>query len=132
MAIAYIWRDGCICRVERERILSEAAKLSGKGTSVLLCNGDRKIFVTQSGGIIPSGVTAVSCGMSEKDSVSISANSENAILLSVRRCLPTLSGGEVCVQDIALKTGGDAADIALRGGTLLCLGVEPEKLGLML
>ncbi len=90
--------------------------------------GDRRIFLTE-GNVKPLwGVPAVSCGMSERDSVSVSSAGEESVMLSVRRTLPTVLGDDVCVQDIALGSQGDIGALALRGGALLCLGVEPENL----
>lgn len=121
-----------IRRVEPEDILRGRAVLCPGTKAVLLCSGGRRIFVTSGGVPMPGSATAVSCGMSERDSVSVSALSGERAMLSVRRCLPVISGGEVCVQELALRGDSDWELTALRGGVLLCLGMEPEKLGELL
>jgi hypothetical protein len=75
----------------------------------------------------------VSYGMSKKDSVTISSIDENALVLSLQRELPTLSGRHLERQDIPMRRapGTDADDMLASGAALLLLGVLPEELRML-
>lgn len=101
--------------------------------AVFVSDGERKIFVTAGLSVRPpKGATVVSCGMSERDSVSVSSVAEGSAMISVRRALPVLGGGEACVQEIAVRRRVDTDVLALRAASLLCIGIPPEDLGKLL
>ena len=128
MAVAYVSSGGRFSRFGGEEFLAGIAGLDEDAEGVFLRDGPRRVYVSAGKSPVTSGATVVSCGMSERDSVNCSSAAEGVAVLSVRRALPTVFGGSVCVQDIVLNSSKRPELIAFRGGVLLCAGVPPEKL----
>lgn len=83
------------------------------------------------GGVPPQAASAVSYGVSPRDSLTISSREGDTLWAALQRELVTVDGRVVERQEFPLALGqGEGELTALAAaGALLLLGVPPEKLG---
>lgn len=83
------------------------------------------------GGVSPKAASAVSYGVSPRDSLTISSREGDTLWAALQRELVTVDGQVVERQEFPLKVeakNGELSALAA-AGALLLLGVPPEKLG---
>ena len=83
------------------------------------------------GGVPPRAASAVSYGVSPRDSLTISSREGDTIWAALQRELVTVDGHVVERQEFPLKLEPGEGELSAlaAAGALLLLGVPPEKLG---
>ena len=82
------------------------------------------------GGVPPRAASAVSYGVSPRDSLTISSREENILWAALQRELVTVDGQVVERQEfpLTLRSGEEELSTLATAGALLLLGVPPERL----
>lgn len=82
-------------------------------------------------GVPPKAASAVSYGVSPRDSLTISSREGNTLWAALQRELVTVDGRVVERQEfpLTLEPGEEELPVLAAAGALLLLGVPPEKLG---
>ena len=82
------------------------------------------------GGVPPRAASAVSYGVSPRDSLTISSREENILWAALQRELVTVDGQVVERQEfpLTLRPGEEELSTLAAAGALLLLGVPPERL----
>ena len=83
------------------------------------------------GGVSPRAASAVSYGVSPRDSLTISSREGDTLWAALQRELVTVDGQVVDRQEfsLSLEPGEEELSALAAAGALLLLGVPPEKLG---
>lgn len=116
------------------RIIKKAGDLDSAGLLLDVPGGDVSVWVIKGADIGLYGdfgkACVVTCGLSQRDSISVSSISDKALTLSVQRELPTVDNGTVCQQEFRIRCDKltDAETAAVAAGGILCMGVNPAEL----
>jgi len=83
------------------------------------------------GGVPPRAASAVSYGLSPRDSLTVSSRERGVLWAALQRELVTVDGRVVERQEfpLALEPGAEELSALAAAGALLLLGVPPEELG---
>lgn len=83
------------------------------------------------GGVLPQAASAVSYGVSPRDSLTISSREGDVLWAALQREVVTIDGQVIERQEfpLALEPGGEELSTLAAAGALLLLGVPLEELG---
>lgn len=119
---------------KRNLIIRREESSDFAGLHLSSSRGERSVWIIKSADINSCGdfgrASVITCGLSQRDSISVSSISDKLLTISVQRELPTLENKTVCQQDIQMRCEHitDAETAAVAAGGLLCMGVKPAGL----